>query len=58
MKNIHLSALAVGVTTAGITSKELQHKFPLAMRDDKTPNELEAIAKQLKTRLADRKSVV
>lgn len=53
MKNIHLSALAVGVTTAGITSKALQHKFPLAMRDDKTPNELEAIAKQLKTRLAE-----
>ena len=53
MKNIHLSALAVGVTTAGITSKALQHKFPLATRDDKTPNELEDIAKKLKTRLAE-----
>lgn len=53
MKNTHLSALAVGVTTAGISSRELQHKFPLATRDDKTPNELEDIAKKLKTRLAE-----
>lgn len=53
MKNTHLSAIAVGVTTAGISSRELQHKFPLATRDDKTPNELEDIAKKLKTRLAE-----
>lgn len=53
MKNTHLSALAVGVTTAGISSRELQHKFPLATRDDKTPNELEDIAKKLKTRLTE-----
>ena len=58
MKNTHLSALAVGVTTAGITSKALQHKFPLATRDDKTPNELEDIAKKLKTRLADIDAIV
>ena len=43
MKNTHLSAIAVGIATAGISSRELQHKFPLATRDDKTPNELEAI---------------
>lgn len=58
MKNTHLSAIAVGVTTAGITSKALQHKFPLATRDDKTPNELEDIAKKLKTRLAEVDKIV
>lgn len=58
MKNTHLSALAVGITTAGISSRELQHKFPLATRDDKTPNELEDIAKKLKTRLAEVDKIV
>ena len=53
MKNLHLSAIAVGMATAGITSKELQRAYPLATRDDKTPNELEDIAKKLKTRLAE-----
>lgn len=58
MKNTHLSAIAVGVATAGISSRELQHKFPLATRDDKTPSELEDIAKKLKTRLADIDAIV
>lgn len=53
MKNTHLSAIAVVAATAGISSQALQQKFPLAPRDDKTPSELEAIARQLKTRLAE-----
>ena len=53
MKNLHLSAIAGAIGAAGITSQALQQKFPLATRDDKTPNELEDIAKKLKTRLTE-----
>ena len=58
MKNLHLSAIASAIGAAGITSKELQRAYPLATRDDKTPNELEGIAKKLKTRLADIDAIV